>query len=101
MGHYEPMQTISASEAKLHFGALVDKAQKGPITIEKKGRPVVVVISFEDYQEQFDKSPTQADKDKALAFLKKWSKKKPLQANTEQFEDDIKAQAIWDKYTRS
>ena len=42
------MTTISASEAKTHFGALITKAQKEPVTIEKQGRPVAVVLSFED-----------------------------------------------------
>jgi prevent-host-death family protein len=44
---YNPtMIRISASEAKTHFGTLMDKAQKEPVTIENHGRPVAVVISF-------------------------------------------------------
>lgn len=43
------MRHIAAAEAKNRFGYLLDMAQHEPVTIEKKGRPVVVVISKEDY----------------------------------------------------
>lgn len=94
------MTTISASEAKLHFGALVDKAQRAPVTIEKQGRPVAVVMSFDEYQEQFSASPSQTEKTEALAFFEKWSKQKPAKVDPKKLEGDIKAQAIWDKYMR-
>lgn len=41
--------TLSAREAKTHFGALLDMAQRQPVTIEKKGRPVAVVLSLLDF----------------------------------------------------
>lgn len=44
------MKTVASTEAKSNFGALLDAAQRGPVTIEKKGRPVAVMISYEDYQ---------------------------------------------------
>lgn len=44
------MKTFSASEAKNSFGRLLDTAQREPVTIEKKGRPVAVVMSLEDYE---------------------------------------------------
>ncbi|MEI8055131.1 MAG: type II toxin-antitoxin system Phd/YefM family antitoxin [bacterium] len=40
---------LSAKEAKTHFGLLLDMAQRKPVTIEKKGRPVVVVLSLRDF----------------------------------------------------
>lgn len=40
---------LSAKEAKTHFGLLLDLAQRHPVTIEKKGRPVAVVLSLHDY----------------------------------------------------
>ena len=77
----------------------MDKAQKEPVTIEKQGRPVAVVISFEEYQEQYGQAPSHDEKKHALAFLKTWGKR-PATAETKgAFEDDLKAQAIWDKYT--
>ena len=49
------MQTISALEAKNHFCQLIETAQRQPITVTKKGRPAMVVMStheFERYQKQ-------------------------------------------------
>jgi prevent-host-death family protein len=98
---YSPTMTrITASEAKTHFGALMDRAQKEPVTIESHGRPVAVVISFEDYQEQFGGAPSQQEKEQALAFLNTWSKRPPVADAEDALKGDIKAQAIWDKYTQ-
>ena len=44
------MKTVAAKEAKNRFGRLIDDAQRGPVTIEKNGRPFAVVQSYEDYQ---------------------------------------------------
>jgi prevent-host-death family protein len=44
------MKTVASTEAKSNFGALLDCAQRGSVTIEKKGRPVAVMISYEDYK---------------------------------------------------
>ncbi len=44
------MKTFAASEAKNEFGRLLDTAQREPVTIEKKGRPVAVVLSLEEYE---------------------------------------------------
>jgi prevent-host-death family protein len=43
------MRSISAKEAKDGFGALLDAAQREPVTITKKGRAVAVVLSRDDY----------------------------------------------------
>ena len=45
------MKSIPASEAKTHFGALLDTAQREPVTVSKQGRPVAVVMSIHDYEE--------------------------------------------------
>ena len=39
------MKSMSAKEAKNGFGLLLDTARAGPVTIEKHGRPVAVVLS--------------------------------------------------------
>ncbi len=44
------MQTISALDAKNRFGQLIDAAQRGPVTVTKKGRPVTVMLSIEDFE---------------------------------------------------
>lgn len=41
------MRTMTAKEAKNHFGELLMEAQKAPVTIEKNGKPVAVVYSME------------------------------------------------------
>lgn len=45
------MQNMSAHEAKSRFGQLLDTARHEPVTIEKHGRAVAVMISKEDYDE--------------------------------------------------
>ncbi len=44
------MKSMSAKEAKNGFGLLLDTARAEPVTIEKHGRPVVVVLSTEEYE---------------------------------------------------
>lgn len=45
------MDTIPAADAKTNFGALLDKAQREPVTISKNGRAVAVVMSAAAYEE--------------------------------------------------
>ena len=44
------MKSMSARDAKNRFGLLIDIARQEPVSIEKHGRPVVVVLSIEDYE---------------------------------------------------
>jgi prevent-host-death family protein len=46
------METIPAADAKTNFGALLDKAQQGPVTISKNGRAVAVVMSAAAFEAQ-------------------------------------------------
>ena len=46
-----PMETITANEAKTHFGETILKTQRNPVTITRNGKPVAVMISFEEYQD--------------------------------------------------
>ena len=41
------MKTMSAKDAKNAFGLLLDRARAEPVTVEKHGRAVVVVLSVE------------------------------------------------------
>jgi prevent-host-death family protein len=45
------MRTVSAKDAKNRFGELLMEAQKAPVTIEKNGKPVAVLLSFEEHEE--------------------------------------------------
>lgn len=44
------MKSMSAKDAKNGFGLLLDTARAEPVTIEKHGRPVVVVVSVEEFE---------------------------------------------------
>ena len=44
------MLTLGAREAKNEFGRMLDAAQSEDVLIEKKGRPVAIVLSVKAYQ---------------------------------------------------
>ncbi len=44
------MKSVAAKEAKNNFGELMDTAQREPVTIERRGRAVAVVISAKEYE---------------------------------------------------
>jgi antitoxin Phd len=44
------MFTFGAREAKNEFGRLLDTAQRETVTIKKKGRPVAVVMSIDEFK---------------------------------------------------
>ena len=43
------MRNMTAKDAKYGFGRLIDLARAAPITVEKHGRPVVVVMAVEEF----------------------------------------------------
>ncbi len=43
------MKTVSSAEAQNHFGELLDNAQREPISITRRGRPVAFIVSSEAY----------------------------------------------------
>jgi len=45
------MQSITAKEAKTHFGELMDTVQREPVGIHKYGRPVAVMMSAQEYNQ--------------------------------------------------
>jgi prevent-host-death family protein len=45
------MKPMSANEAKKHFGELLDTARREPVTVEKHGRRVAVMMSAEDFDD--------------------------------------------------
>lgn len=44
------MKSIAARDAKNSFGQLIDLALQAPVAVEKHGRPVVVVLSIEEFE---------------------------------------------------
>lgn len=45
------MQTLTASDAKREFGDLLLKVQSEPVSINKNGKPVAVVLSYAEYEQ--------------------------------------------------
>ncbi|MCX7270957.1 MAG: type II toxin-antitoxin system prevent-host-death family antitoxin [Burkholderiales bacterium] len=44
------MLTMTSLAAQNQFGLLIDASQRQPVTVTRRGRPVAVVLSYEDYQ---------------------------------------------------
>jgi prevent-host-death family protein len=44
------MKTLTAKDAKYAFGRLIDLARAEPVAVAKHGRPVVVVLSVEEFE---------------------------------------------------
>lgn len=44
------MKQISSRAAKNQFGQLLESAQRGPVRVTRRGRPVGVLLSEEQYQ---------------------------------------------------
>jgi len=48
------MRTVTSVEAQNRFGELLDNAQREPVTITRRGRPVAFVLSPADMRELMD-----------------------------------------------
>lgn len=44
------MQVFTANEAKTHFGEFIDKAQREPVKVTRRGRTVGIMISEDEYE---------------------------------------------------
>ena len=51
--------TISATNARIHFGEIMRRAKKGPVIVERSGKPEVVVISKNKYDQLIHTAPKQ------------------------------------------
>lgn len=56
------MKMISAKEAKNAFGQLIESALVEPIAVAKHGRPVVVVMRFDDFERLTGRAQAQGQK---------------------------------------
>lgn len=45
------MKTMTASVASKEFGRFLDTAQREPVIVTKKSRPVAVTVSIQDWEE--------------------------------------------------
>ena len=44
------MLTMTSLAAQNQFGTLIDESQRQPVAVTRRGRPVAVVLSYEDHQ---------------------------------------------------
>lgn len=51
------MLTMTSLVAQNQFGALIDASQRQPVTVTRRGRPVAVVLSYEDYTQRLKTIP--------------------------------------------
>ena len=65
------MKTLSAKEAKYGFGRLIDAARAEPVVIAKHGRPVVVVIAVEAYEQLTGDKVTDVTEDETIPMNNK------------------------------
>ena len=61
------MKTVSATEAKQNFAALLDAAQRGPVRIRRHDREIAVMLSAEEYARFVEDRWTEFDRLSALA----------------------------------
>jgi len=45
------MERLNASDAKREFGEMLIKVQRGPVGINKNGKPIAVVVSATEYEQ--------------------------------------------------
>ncbi len=53
------MLTMTSLAAQNQFGMLIDASQRQPVAVTRRGRPVAVVLSYEDYQARTQTIPFQ------------------------------------------
>jgi prevent-host-death family protein len=44
------MKTLTANEAKTHFGEFIDLAQRAPVQVTRRDRVVGVMVSAQDFE---------------------------------------------------
>lgn len=64
------MRTLTSVEAQNRFGELLDAAQREPVTVTRRGRPVAFVVSPQDMREVLD---ARSQRSKAVAEFEAWS----------------------------
>ena len=58
------MITLTSTEAQNRFGEMLDAAQREPVTITRRGRPLAFIISPEELKKLF---ASQTERDNAVA----------------------------------
>lgn len=56
------MLIMTSLAAQNQFGTLIDASQRQPVTVTRHGRPVAVVLSYEDYMQRAKTIPYEVAK---------------------------------------
>lgn len=87
------MKTLTATELRHKFGEVIEGLKVEPVLVEKSGRPVAVLLSYEEFQRLQDLEDAwlgeQARKAAAQGFLsaeetEAWLKEKLNEADSKQ-----------------
>jgi prevent-host-death family protein len=80
--------TLTSTEAQNRFGEMLDAAQREPVTITRRGRPLAFIISPEELKKLF---ASQTERDNAVAayeaYLQRVQQKPNLAADALTDED--------------
>lgn len=87
------MRSMSAHDAKARFGQLLDAARTGPVTINKHGRAVAVVISKEEFDaiEAIKLEKLRSEVQKGIEAIERGDFVEFEQTEIRQFGDSIKS----------
>ena len=68
------MKTVKALDVRKRFGSLLDEVVKKhqPVIVERSGRPLVVMVSFEQYQAEHDLTARQERLRAVSTVLERW-----------------------------
>ena len=92
------MRTMTSVEAQNRFGELLDTAQREPVTITRRGRPIAYVISQQEYEaftQNLAIAKNQIDMEKAQAAIAAFRGKGKGRA-VERLLDDRRADCEWE-----
>ena len=87
------MRSMSAHDAKARFGQLLDAARIGPVTINKHGRAVAVVISKDEFDalEAIKLEKLRLEVQKGIHSIEQGDFDEFGEAEIQQFGDSIKS----------
>lgn len=71
------MKTLQALQVRKRFGGVLDEVvKKGePVVIERTGKPLVVMVPFEQYQAEHDQMARRERLRKVFAEMDQWAKR--------------------------
>jgi prevent-host-death family protein len=90
--------TMNSHEARANWRELLDRVLSGnaDIVIERNGKPVAVMIPFEDYEEILDELDDLRAGQRAAAIYEDWKRNPSLGQPIEEVEAEFQAEGLLD-----